>query len=322
MNQSTWKVIGFESFVNKNSRAVETSTLSNFFVFGHYLNDDDDVEYIFPNVEVIKGDNNKWSYTHTPQYWTDNDYWFAAYAQDNTATQIGTAKFENVSSNGKLTIPFDITYTTTESAVTTCSDLDLVADIKAVNGEDRPTVEFTLKHLLSKITFQIINASPERLNMTVEDLTISGILPDGTFVSSAVAVDQEWKPLFSDWSAAGTAEDIIPLRGSDAIIAVGGKTSVSNELYVIPQVLTNIKYSVTATFYQNGDPVDTYTFEGDVSTTNISQWNPSTIYNYQISLPSAPNKIEFSATVEDDGWTIANGEANIELRNYRENKTN
>lgn len=317
VQQPVQKAIGFDSFVNKNSRATDNG-IASFYVFGLYQKENSSTEEIFPGVEVTKGNDGKWSYTHIPQYWTANDYFFAAYAQDNDGDEIGGSSFNLVGSNGQLTIPFSITYTTEDGDETACSQHDLVADLVAVDGENRlgNTVGFTLKHLLSKITFTIINASTEGLNMTVNDLTITGIRSGGEFKSNTPEVNGSWSPTSNDWTANdGTAVSIIPLRGSNNAISVRGKTDRSAEYYVIPQSLTGINYSVTATFYQNGDPVQTETFTGIVSKGGFTGWEPATIYNYTISLPSSPNKIEFSATV-DPTWTTANS-ANggaIELR--------
>ena len=103
-NQSTRKAIGFESFVNKGTRAadgyvdvtneVTSSNLKRFYVYGN-----DSETNIFDNVSVIKSGDEWVMQESNEKYWETKEYKFAAYADgvgeaEHEASGISTS-FEN-----------------------------------------------------------------------------------------------------------------------------------------------------------------------------------------------------------------------------------
>lgn len=158
------RAIGFESFVNKGTKAVTETTspnitnegtlagLKQFNVFGYYGD-----EVVFNNIPVIASIDAqaiKWDYTdNNPtklKYWTKNEYYFAAYANKNSSDKLE----ENVSFSDS---------TLTFSDYTVNDGQDLIADVvyKDNSSYDAYTskVAFDFQHLLTKIQFTIKNTS-------------------------------------------------------------------------------------------------------------------------------------------------------------------
>lgn len=313
------RAIGFDSFVNKTTKAITTTDnptaqagLSKFYVHGYY-----GTTNVFTGKEVTKTiENNSiksWDYQlandEQQPYWTDNDYYFAAYAQGNDNGAINGVQYKTINSKATLSIPFTAQYTTSENAVTICNVKDLVADLKTETGEISRTaaVDFSFKHLLAKIKFTIKNNSPENLPMTITNLVINGVKIEGDFTSTNSDKSVEWAPKQSDWQVSGDdMANFIPILGSANQIAKNG-TVVSEDYLVIPQEFgTTIKYSFTASFFDNnGSIVSVQQFNNSFAI-NLDQithtaWEPNNYYNYVIGVPSSVNPIKFNVTGVS-GW--------------------
>lgn len=303
--EPTPQAIGFESFVNKATKAVtETNTnLTKFHVFGYY--DGTTPTTVFDNIPVTYA-GSKWGYT-TTQYWTKNTYQFAAYANSNAdVNEMNNVEFANKA----LTI----------SDYTVSDGNDLVADVVAdVDGAAKTTsasspVEFTLEHLLTKVKFTVINNDNTYKMRITSPLTITGVNEMGTCTVGESSVSWEGETpivekIFTpiDATAAGTYIPIEDPANDDHMVA-------SQEYFVMPQGLTSIKYYITADFYDNyNQVVATKTFTGKTMInkiteagednevdTEINTWKNGYAYNYTISLPTAAKPIEFSASVS--GW--------------------
>ncbi len=308
--EPTPQAIGFESFVNKATKAVtETNTnLTKFHVFGYYGTTPTTV---FDNIPVTYADS-KWGYI-TTQYWTKNTYQFAAYANSNADVN----EMDNVTfANKALTI----------SDYTVSDGNDLVADVVAdVDGAAKTSsasspVAFTLEHLLTKVKFTVINNDNTYKMRITSPLTITGVNETGTCTVGESSVSWEGETPIDEKAftpiaatAAGTYIPIADPANDDHMVA-------SEEYFVMPQELTSIKYSITADFYDNNNQVvATKTFTGvtminkiteagvdNAVGTEINTWSNGYAYNYTISLPTAAKPIEFSATVPEwkNGGTI------------------
>ena len=180
--EPTPQAIGFESFVNKATKAVtETNTnLTKFHVFGYY--DGTTPTTVFDNIPVTYA-GSKWGYT-TTQYWTKNTYQFAAYANSNAdVNEMNNVEFANKA----LTI----------SDYTVSDGNDLVADVVAdVDGAAKTTsasspVEFTLEHLLTKVKFTVINNDNTYKMRITSPLTITGVNEMGTCTVGESSVSWE-----------------------------------------------------------------------------------------------------------------------------------
>lgn len=286
--QESPKAISFDSFVNKATRAVTPTdaNISKFYAYAYYGTD----QTVFNGEKVTKSDS-KWGYTHTA-YWTQNVYQFAAYADGNNGDSLTNVAF----ADEKLTI----------SSYTVSDAKDLVADvIKKDNsnfGVAAQDVQFTFEHLLTKVKFNIINTSPD-YKMKITALTVTGAKATGK-------VDVTANGAVWTGDANASAVTYTPVAASaDAYIAKYDNNSAackvsSEEMFVMPQNLANVKFSITATFYDDNNQVvatKTFTdaaFAGKKRTDNdakeaVEAWAPGTSYEYTLSLPVAARPIVF-----------------------------
>ncbi len=184
------KAIGFDSFVNKGTKAV-TETISpnitnegtlaglnQFNVFGYYGNEVN----VFDNVPVIASIDAqaiKWDYTNANptnlKYWTKNNYYFAAYANKNSSDNLANVSFSNS--------------TLTFSDYTVNDAQDLIADV--VNKDNSSyevyanKVAFDFQHLLTKIQFTIKNTSNQyKMRIVSIDMTQNGAEANNSDLSS------------------------------------------------------------------------------------------------------------------------------------------
>ena len=183
----------------------------------------------------------------------------------------------------------------------------MVADIITETGTQgrNEKVNFTLKHLLSKIKFTIKNTD-DQFPMTITDLTIENVIKKGTFTSSYTS---SWAPAQTNWSMSTETTDKItltPIKGTSNITANSGEVA-SAEFLVLPQALDNVTFSITSNYYDDQDLVYTKVFTSKpVKTNEYPAWNPNTYYEYTISLPTAAQSIEFGS-VSVNGWGNAVG---------------
>ena len=329
LNQSNQKAIGFESFVNKGTRTISETTapsvnagLKKFYVDAYYLDKTTSTPMpVFTALEVkdtLDGSGTIW-WGYNPaqvKYWTANDYYFAAYAQGDDADAPSGVKVQNKT----LTITdWQLDYTLAAGTKTTSNEVDLVADFKKETGSLSRTdkVDFTLKHLLSKVKFTIKNTDTKGLDLKISDLVINGVKYIGDFTADLSSADT-WTLSSSCWNLNNsTLSNFIPIPKSTVNLAVNA-VAESDVLYVMPQSLADITFSITAEFYDGGDLVyvkkfastaDEGILKGSVSTSGHTSWEPGNYYNYIISLPSSAAPIEFGG-VSVPTWTTNNIELN------------
>jgi len=311
VNQSTQKAIGFESFVNKDTRAVDVNSLQRFYVHGYY---GDTETNVFNDVEVIKNGVLWKMLESNMQNWQVQHYYFAAYANDNGLADNNNNEVidDNDYITSDLVTSFeDGTLTITDYEVDTDqnSQLDLVAalaerDNSEGNVFNVASVPLTFSHMLSKVNFQFQNTSTEAdLTMDVSNvkLTIKNI---GTCAYGTNGI--QWTTLKN--SAGFTGYDLnIPTPTG---IQNQHYSGFSGEYYVIPQGVNDASISYTVTFKNSqGVEVDTYTEAGlslfTAADRTTVTWTPGYIYNYTVQLPASPKPITFTV-VGVDNWTTQN----------------
>lgn len=294
LNMNESRMISFESFVNKGTRAVtQTNDLTQFHVFGYYLGDNpatDDVEAadfvngVFNNTPVEKNGEGKWKYNggvHTP--WTTNQYYFAAYATKNAS---GDLAAKAAFADQQLTIT---NYTVTDEE-------DLVATVVAKKNSTLTdnTVDLNFKHLLSQVYFELTNDSKEDLVLEVTDFTIN--------------VNQTGACVYDGTTATwvGSNPAAIAFEGVDDL-AKGGVHTTKKHLVIPGQAtetgvpaVANITTTFTVNFYNNETPRELiYTkLCENIPLTVADAWAPGYIYKYTAAISPVMPTIEFSATVE------------------------
>lgn len=267
LNVSDSRAIGFNTFVNNNTKAVtniETATLTKFYVFGDYS---DGASVAFSNTEV-NGTNGSTYTPVNPAYWQAGEtYTFGAYSNGNGSSL--TASF----SKGALTI----------SGYSVNDANDLIA--ATVTGVDAPaagqekSVPLTFKHLLSKVKFTFsTNAVPEAYKMEVSALKFNGIKTAATCVFSNNAISTDWTGSNGEYSIATLSD-----------YAVTGGSASTEDILVIPQSNTDIEASFTVTIYDENtnEVIATNDFTASLDCT---EWVEGYVYNYTATIN--PDKVD------------------------------
>lgn len=325
------RAIGFDSFVNKTTKAVTATdaSITKFYAFGYYTasNEETDETPIFKNgnaygnIAVTKPASGVvWDYTNT-EYWTKNYYHFAGYANGNNAESL-TAEF----TEHKLTI--------TDYIVNDANDL--VADVLEIDNTlfqsyDQP-VTYDFKHLLSKIEFKVINTDNDFKMRIVEPLVISGIKTqgsveytesneqitettqdDGSTLRTSTGWSATWEPtggnrIIDNAAVVSDEEAFIPTYAENA----AESTISSTDYLVMPQSLATVEYSIKVEFYNDEDDiVAEKNLTGFLETASCDTWVAGNAYVYTISLPTAEKQIEFG----NPGFIDWNVNQPIELNN-------
>ncbi|MBQ8241046.1 MAG: fimbrillin family protein [Bacteroides sp.] len=322
MKQPTQKTIGFETFVNKTTRAigaVDGTNLKNFWVLANYGTAASSFASLYDDPEEVYLEGSVWK-NNTVKYWTNNVYNFAAYADDNTSNSApsyvtlnqGTLQISN------YTLDYALTDAANNNAIvypSVCNQKDIVADVVTIEGEMNYSdkVNFTLEHLLSKVRFTVVNNS--NYPMSISALKISGINNKGSIsIVESTALSNG-----PTWTLPAEAErkiiTIYPIAASTENIAANS-TVVSADFLVLPQDLANVIVEIEAQFYDPNslnDIIDRKDFTSAsgnalrLGVGDYTSWKPGNFYNYTISLPAAGKQIEFDLT-DVTGWNPAAGE--------------
>lgn len=288
------RAIGFNSFVNKNTRAVTTidkaSALgTNFYVFGRYGTAPS------PDWNGIAFDN---EISTAVYYWqAGKTYRFGAYANG---------------ANGKIdNAEFDAeTKTLTFPAYTPDDTKDLIAavtgDIK--ESEYSPTskaVELNFKHLLSQVKLTFTTDAAATYKMTITDVKIEGAVSTANGKYNGTAT---WTAIPAGGNNGYTYEEFGTTAEGGKVISSG--VPADQVKFVIPQGNTNgLKVTFTATL-KGTEATGTATFEAtlkhDLSTANT--WMSQYCYNYTAKVPlekvieNPEGKVKITFTPELEAW--------------------
>lgn len=288
--EPTPQAIGFESFVNKATKAVTETTVGNlkrFYVYGYYGT----------NTQVFNWDNvdyidSEWTYDDADtdlKYWgADNTYEFAAYANGNNGEALPAEADANYA---------DQVLTISDYTVNNANDLVTAYATHTVNDDlsNISKVNMTFRHLLTKVQFVFVNKDPD-YTVTITDLVVNAYTK-GDYVSTTGWASDTADPIPSFTPVAAQT-----LAAKDQ----ANSSKTSEEFFVLPQDLINVTYSMTATFYNEDDTVvDILPLSGSIGTDTYGsvtdKWVPGMAYQYTIGLPSSADPIEFG-TIGVDGW--------------------
>ncbi len=263
--------IGFDTFVGKATRvddpSLNNTNLANFAVYGAVTNDD--TALIFDAVEVSKTKVNgdlvgPWKYEGT-QYWINGaTYNFAAVAPASCGKKGAFSKDS-----------FETTLAFTNDAVT-----DLLyaqhAPItgKKGNGDAEGTaneaVDFTFRHVLSKVKFSFENQyNASGSSIVVRDIVLTN--PHKTATATLDATTTEWKNL-------ATANDFTIEFGNAAVNAVDAEETIAQgselESYNVRFIIPATEYTYNVTFLVDivygTTVVETYEHEAELTFTPVA----------------------------------------------------
>ena len=288
--EPTPQAIGFESFVNKATKAVTPTTvtdLKTFYVYGYYGTDTQ--VFNWDNVDLT---GSAWIYDDADtdlKYWgAGNTYEFAAYANGNNGEALpagSTAEYA-----GKTLTISDYTVNDENDLVAAYATKTIANDLTGIDK-----VDFTFSHLLTKIQFIVTNLDAN-YTVRITDLVVKAY-KKGDYVST------------TGWSSDATdpIPSFTPIATQElAVKNAAGSSVTSAEFFVLPQALSTVTYSMNATFYDSADNVvDILPLSGSIGTdkdANVTDaWAPGMAYQYTIGLPSSAQPIEFG-TIGVNGW--------------------
>ena len=269
------EAIGFDTFVDNSTRAndITTENIADFGVYGTVTKGGNSA-LIFNNTKVEK---NGTAYTYSPaQYWiaaAQYDFLaFAPYAERKwtyTPTNAQVAKTGTFSFNNE----------------TAAADQDVVYAYQTkttgneLTASNTQAVEFTFKHILSKVAFSFTNTFTDgNTSLSVYNVKINNTAKTGT-MAIADGVDAAW---------VGVDNLVVPFgaqaANADAALANGAELKLAHH-YVIPaERMYNITFSVD--LYQAGVYLATYNHE-ITPTINFAKNG-----NYVLSVKLAPESID------------------------------
>lgn len=274
------EAIGFDTFVDNSTRAedITTNNIANFGVYGTVTKGGNSA-LIFNNTEVAGTKES--GYTYSPaQYWiaaAQYDFLaFAPYAERQwtytpTNAQVaktGTFSFNNETAAADQDVVYAYQTKTTENEL---------------NASNTKAVEFTFKHILSKVAFSFTNTFEDgNTSLSVYNVKINNTAKTGT-MAIANGVDAAWVgdgDLVVPFGAEAAKENTL----ATAAIANGKELKLAHH-YVIPAEREyNITFSVD--LYQAGVYLATYNHTIE-STINFAKNG-----NYVLSVKLAPESID------------------------------
>lgn len=304
------KAIGFNSFVNNQTRAVVDITKSNmnkFWLFGYRKTSESDTfittgeSEIYNNVQIdgtTTGGVTTWNYNdpNDVKYWIKSStYRFAAYNNGgNNITADGAVGYN----------PNDDVITFTNYQV---DGKDLVATISGdrttsdpiVAGETSP-VMLNFYHMLSKIRFSFTSSANVTLKITKLEVT-AATQGTGTYTYNSTDPTSPtiaWTPSNASTGKYSSTATLTPTT-----------TEAVETFYVIPQS----NQSVVATFTLTSSDADGHIIETKSMTVNLATeslhnntWLPGYLYNYVAVLGTDFNQTPITFTVNSvANWTGA-----------------
>lgn len=279
--------IGFESFVDKSTRATESdditlANLGSIEVYGWR----GDIQ-IFDKQAVTVGTDGKGSYTPL-QYWEANyTYAFEAIAPKNGEKGV---TFAAAKDGGTITFVNDAE---TDLLYSKATDVTTPATI---TSDDVSPVSFTFNHLLSRVKFTFVNGFPAEAiaKISVKDVNISNAYKNGTIT-----------PATTDavWNATDNTLSVDFVNVSATNIEAGDKEGETEHMYLIPVASPSYNVTFTVTLNQNGA-----TTEYEHTATITTGMEKGKSYNFTATLTpenvdpeNEMYPIEFEATVDEWG---------------------
>lgn len=282
--------IGFSTFVDNATRATDI-TKDNLVDFGVYasIENASGAGMILTNERAYKNAQGAWIYGNT-QYWVPTAmYEFTAFAPHTGAHWTYTP---DTPDDGKKTADNgDVTFNNDADAdqdfIFAYAYRDLTSTAKLESQPD--AVEFTFKHMLSKVAFSFINTFTDgNTTLSVYNVKINNTAKTGT-MAIANGVDAAWevddadvvdKHLVVPFGDQATAVNTLKAKA----LANGAELKLDHH-YVIPaQRAYNITFSVD--LYQAGVYLATYNHAIN-STINFAKNG-----NYVLSVKLAPETID------------------------------
>ena len=307
-SQNALGQIGFASHVNKNTRALDNTTLTNFYVSAAYTTPTNSTPvHILNGENVKKNDEGGWSYTNTRYWIAGANYSFFAYSKENSTS--ANARF----SNGQ----FSLTNYIVDAAPENQKDL-VFASATATGAESgNKEVSFDFKHVLSKVCFNFKSNFPEGYKIDVTNVRIRNFRDRGTFAFANS--EYAWSNVDRTYNSNVEGEWVTLNLGFEENKNLGmapNAEAVTNEFYVIPFAYTdvNVRLRFTLTIKNSNDEIVS---QSERYAAFQPTWVKGSAYRYNVTLTGAAaglEEIKFtvgSVGEGDNGWNAGTGDINF-----------
>ena len=271
--------IGFETFVDKSTRAAEDVTKGNLTAFEVYgwRTKDATTEQIF-DAQAVTANNGVCKYSPL-QYWVGSyEYDFEAVAPKSGVNGVTVND-----SYGASTITF-VSNSETDLIYASAST-DLSSYAYGTLASDPGAVDLIFGHLLSRVKFTFINGAEANsaAKITVTDVKITNAGTEGVYTPST-----------KTWAAA-TATGAVTFASTN-ITDIGGDASGETEhKYLIPYDVKDYTLSFTVKMKQ-GNVEDTFTYSNIKLASSTKTLEKGYSYNFKATFkPGYP--IVFTADV-------------------------
>ncbi len=311
------KAIGFDGYVGNMTRAEQVGltkdNLAEFYAFGAYTTTDKTTPvFIFDGKPSgsshIKKHGTNWQYAPV-NYWLEGAlYKFAAYAPalDKVPTfdyATNKMKIEGFKATGTKDL---LIAATTQNGITALK-------------ESNPGVGLNFKHALSKVRFTITDDWRNELNMSVEDVILTGVKGVGTLTTPTDLSVLTNLPL-DMWSISADAGITQPtyqdIKGTDSSPLKNNGEKYIFENFLLPQKITDnqmsLTFTVSVTNNFGGGPIigddtnpHTKTLKVTIPNDAYNSWTPGNSYNYILKINGATFGLQtiYFDNIEVSDWT-------------------
>ena len=303
--------IAFSSFVDKTTKADPSHTTANlneFNVYGYIVEPAEssttgftsgNYANLFAGVPVTKGNDGIWTYDET-KYWLDGaTYNFCAIAPTNMTGV--TVKINDDDKTYDLTIAnFKVTDGKTDIIF---ADPDQFKYSKEEMGDK--TVEFTFRHLMSKVKFSFASGMPTSsgISVGIREVKITNAVAQATV--NADATTTTWSghtgTVTLDFGRYGSSGAALPTNGS--LGAIG------DELLLIPAEAQDYTVTFVAIARVDGKEIADYSITATIKNQELKAgyaYNFTATINENNIQDSGLYPIKFSVSSVSD-WTTGTG---------------
>lgn len=290
------RVIGFDTFVENDSRAVAAdvniSTIRNFHVFGYNQSGSETSwETVFNNVDVTY-QNNAWTYSPTKYWQTNHNYRFAAYADGLNSEKNNNVAYD--ATTDKLTIT-DYNAGFKDLIASISGDITTGATVSS------PMVPLSFKHMLTKIGFHFYAN-------TKTVIKISNVEIDNAFTAGTATYTYTNHEIA--WDTTEKSKSTYTENNDDKTLL--STTLTEYVFYVIPQSNKEVKVNfILHTYDSTNAEIETIPYTaslatGDIHTDVTNTWKVGYFYKYYVTFGESFEATPIQFTVNAvDGWNNA-----------------